>query len=243
MSALLEASGLSLPRRLHDVALTLAPGTLTCLVGPNGSGKTSLLHAIAGIGRPGGAVAIDGVDPATLPPARRVRALGYLPASRDLDWPLVARDLVGLGGADPQEIADMLRLLELADVADRRMDRLSTGERGRVLIARVLAPRPSLLLLDEPTANLDPLWQLRLMATLRAAIADARRAALVAIHDLDAAQRFGDRIILMRDGRIVADGPPAEIIDGPHVRAVFGIEKVDGLWRPVSPAADRRSSP
>jgi iron complex transport system ATP-binding protein len=243
MSALLEASGLSLPGRLHGVALTLAPGTLTCLVGPNGSGKTSLLHAIAGIGRPAGAVAIDGIDPARLAPVRRVRALGYLPASRDLAWPLVARDLIALGGADPAEIADMLRLLELGEVADRRMDRLSTGERGRVLLARVLAPRPSLLLLDEPTANLDPLWRLRLMTALKTMIADGRQAALVAIHDLDAARRFGDRVVLMQGGRIVADGAPAAIVEGPRVRDVFGIEKVDGLWRPVSPAADRRSSP
>jgi len=243
MSVLLDAAGLSLPGRLHAANLRLAPGTLTCLVGPNGSGKTSLLHAVAGIGRPAGTVRIDGVDPAKLAPARRLRALGYLPASRDLDWPLVARDLVALGGAEPEEIAATLAALELEDVADRRLDRLSTGERSRVLIARVLAPTPRLLLLDEPTANLDPLWQIRLMEMLKALVAANRQAALIAIHDLDAAARFGDRMLLMQDGRIVADGPSGDVIDGAHVRDVFGIEKAGGLWRPVSPAADRRSSP
>lgn len=243
MTALLEAHGLSLPGRLHGVDLALAPGTLTCIVGPNGSGKTSLLHAIAGIGRPKGRIVVDGEDPDGRSPARRARMLGYLPAARDLDWPLMARDLVALGGASTEEIADALRTLDLEHVADRRLDRLSTGERSRVLIARVLAPRPRLLLLDEPTANLDPLWQIRLMEMLKAAVAGSGQAALVAIHDLDAAARFGDRILVMNRGAIVADGAPAEVIDSAHIRDVFGIEKSGGLWRPVSRSADRRSSP
>jgi iron complex transport system ATP-binding protein len=242
MSALLEAASLSLPGRLTEASLTLDAGTLACLVGPNGSGKTSLLHAIAGIARAGGSVEIGGVDPSREPPARRARLLGYLPASRDIQWPLVARDLVALGGATPAEIEAALAALELEDVAHRRLDRLSTGERSRVLIARALAPRPRLLLLDEPTANLDPLWQIRLMEMLKEDVAAGGRAALVAIHDLDAAARFADRIILMNEGRIVADGPPAELIDGPHVRAVFGIEKSGGLWRPLITPAGPRSS-
>ena len=243
MTALLEAHGLSLPGRLRPVDLDLAPGSLTCIAGPNGSGKTSLLHAIAGIGHPRGRVRIDGLDPARLSPARRVRTLGYLPASRDLDWPLVARDLIALGGAIPPEIVDTLAALDLGHVADRRIDRLSTGERSRVLIARVLAPRPRLLLLDEPTANLDPLWQIRLMELLKAAVAGSGQAALVAIHDLDTAVRFADRMLVMKGGAIVADGAPAEVIDSAHIRDVFGIEKSGGLWRPVSRSADRRSSP
>lgn len=242
MSALLLATNLSLPGRLDDASLALAPGTLTCLVGPNGSGKTSLLHAIAGIARASGRVAIDGVDPSREPPARRAHLLGFLPASRDIQWPLIARDLVALGGATPGEITATLAALELGGVAHRRIDRLSTGERSRVLLARVLAPRPRLLLLDEPTANLDPLWQIRLMELLRDGLAAIGQAALVAIHDLDAAARFADRIILMNEGRIVAEGPPAELIDGAHVRAVFGIEKAGGLWRPLRPPEDPRSS-
>ena len=114
-----------------------------------------------------------------------------------------------------------------------------------MLIARALAPRPKLLLLDEPTANLDPLWQIRLMdAGPRARLGDGGRAALVAIHDLDAAARYADRVIVMDEGRIAADGDPAAILDGPQVRQVFGIERVGGEWRPaISPPADPRSSP
>ncbi|WP_395611590.1 ABC transporter ATP-binding protein [Allosphingosinicella sp.] len=220
---ILSASGLNLPGRLLDASLEVEAGELVCLVGPNGSGKTSLLHALAGIGENSGTISLDGVDPRSLGPTERPRAFTFLPASRDLPWPLLARDLIALGGGGSIEG------LALDAVLDRRVDTLSTGERGRVLIARALAPRPKLLLLDEPTANLDPLWQIRLMDLIRAELAGQQRAALVAIHDLDAAQRYADRILVMDKGRIAAEG-----LDGPHVAAIFGIEKVDGRWLPVA---------
>ena len=219
---MLRAEGLSLPGRLFGASLTLRAGELVCLVGPNGSGKTSLLHALAGIGGHGGTVSLNGTDPRRLGPAQRPRAFTYLPASRDLPWPLLARDLIALGGGGHVDG------LELEALLDRRMDMLSTGERGRVLIARALAPKPHLLLLDEPTANLDPLWQIRLMHLIRAELAGPDRAALVAIHDLDSALRYADRILVMDQGRIAAEG-----LDGPHVAAIFGIERVDGRWEPV----------
>ena len=236
MTALLEAEGLSLPARLAETSLSLAAGQLTCLVGPNGSGKTSLLHAIAGIGAPSGKVRIAGIDPRTLAPAQRVRTLGFLPATRDLRWPLRARDLILLGGATTEEAAEAEARLELAPMAERRLDWLSTGERSRVLIARVLAPRPKLLLLDEPTANLDPLWQIRLMEMLKETLARTGQAALVAMHDLDAAGRHADRLIVMQGGRIAADGTPREILAGPAISEIFGIVRLEGEWRPAAGA-------
>jgi len=233
VTALVEAAGLTLPGRLSDTTLALAAGELTCLVGPNGSGKTSLLHAIAGIGSPAGTVRIAGDDPARTGPARRIRLLTYLPATRELRWPLGARDLIRLGGAGPEEAELAVVRLDLAAVANRRVDRLSTGERSRVLIARALAPNPKLLLLDEPTANLDPLWQIRLMEMLREDLARDGRTALVAIHDLDAAARYADRLLVMDGGRISADGPPGAILAGPVIPAVFGIERREGTWQPV----------
>ncbi|HMG48362.1 MAG TPA: ABC transporter ATP-binding protein [Allosphingosinicella sp.] len=230
---ILQASGLSLPGRLFDASLEIAEGELVGLVGPNGSGKTSLLHALAGIGGArSGKVALDGIDPRILGPAERPAYLTYLPATRDVPWPLVARDLIALGGGDGVDG------LELEALLARRIDTLSTGERSRVLIARALAPRPKLLLLDEPTANLDPLWQIRLMELVRGELKGGGRAALVALHDLDAAARYADRILVMNEGRIAAEG-----LEGPHIATIFGVERVNGDWEAVRPPADRRSSP
>jgi iron complex transport system ATP-binding protein len=226
-------SGLGLPGRLFDVSLSMDSGQMLCLVGPNGSGKTSLLHALAGIGSPSGTMNLDGVDPRRLGPAQRPKYVTYLPASRDLAWPLLAGDLIALAG-DPRPLPE----LELDDLVGRRVDSLSTGERSRVLIARALVPSPRLLLLDEPTANLDPLWQLRLMALIKSETRTNGRMAILAIHDLDLAARFADRIIVMNDGRIAAEG-----LDGPHVAGIFGVEKKGGTWQAVRPAADPRSSP
>ena len=236
MTPLLQASGLSLPGRLHNTTLELDAGTLTCLVGPNGSGKTSLLHAIAGIGSPRGTVRIGGADPHALPPRLRQQLYTYLPASRDVAWPLSASDLItlGLAEADPDRVDELLRTLALEDMANRRVDRISTGERSRVLIARALAARPRLLLLDEPASNLDPLWQLRLMELLRAEARANGQAVLMAVHDLDLARFHADRLIVMDAGRIAADGAPDTVLDASVVPAVFGIERADGRWRPVA---------
>lgn len=224
---MIRAEQIALPGRLAPLSLELRSGELVCLVGPNGSGKTSLLHALAGIGRPEGRVEIDAADPARVAPAQRTRLLSFLPASRDIAWPLAARDVIALGGATESEIEAAISALDLESLARRRMDRLSTGERSRVLIARALAPSPALLLLDEPTANLDPLWRLRLMDMLRG------RTAIVAMHDLDAAAAHADRLIVIDQGRIAADGRPVDIMAGPAIAAVFGIEKIAGKWRPL----------
>jgi iron complex transport system ATP-binding protein len=102
-----------------------------------------------------------------------------------------------------------------------------------------MATRPRLLLLDEPTSNLDPLWQIKLMEMVRVEIADGERAALIAMHDLDAAGRYGDRLIVMNGGKIAADGAPAQVLASPVISQVFGVERMEGVWRPVRPAAGR----
>jgi iron complex transport system ATP-binding protein len=234
MSALVTATGLALPGRLAETDLELEGRQLCCLIGPNGSGKTSLLHALAGVGRPGGTVRVDGTDPMAVGAARRQRLLSYLPASREIAWPLVASDLIRLGAdLSDQELGPLLQALELEEFRNRRTDRISTGERSRVLIARALASRSQLLLLDEPASNLDPLWQLKLMDLLRSGARANHQAVLVAIHDLDLAARYADRLIVMQAGRVVADGAPETLLSGRTVRDVFGIERRGGRWEPA----------
>ena len=240
--SLVEAHGLEIAGRLQPTELAVAAGSLTALVGPNGSGKTSLLHALARIGQPGGTVQIAGEQVDRAGAARRARLLSFLPASRDLPWPIAARELIALSGAQAPAIERMVERLELGEVAPRRADRLSTGERSRVLIARALAPAPRLLLLDEPTSNLDPLWQIRLMTLLREELAGSDRCAVVAMHDLDAAAAYADRLIVMHGGRIAADGEPQAILSSPAIPQVFGITRREGQWTPVSGPADPRSS-
>jgi iron complex transport system ATP-binding protein len=230
MTALLAAEQVGLAGRLEPAGLRMETAELVCLVGPNGSGKTSLLHALARIGRPTGEVRIDGRRPEDLPPAQRRRLLSYLPASRDIAWPLATEDVVRLG-ADRTESLEAMEALGLGPFARRRVDRLSTGERSRVLIARALASKPRLLLLDEPVANLDPLWQLRLMEILRDATAGGQ-GAVVAMHDLDLAARYADRLVLMDSGSIVADGAPDAMLHSDRLGDVFGIRRAGGIWLP-----------
>jgi iron complex transport system ATP-binding protein len=232
MTALLAAERVGLAGRLGPTDFEMPSPRLVCLVGPNGSGKTSLLHALARISAATGEVRIDGLRLEGLAPARRRRLLSYLPASRDIAWPLTARDLVRLG-AGAGEAEEALAGLDLTRWAERRVDRLSTGERSRVLIARALAPKPRLLLLDEPVANLDPLWQLRLMEILRDAVKGGQ-GAVVAMHDLDLAARYADRLVLMDRGAVVADGDPKAMLESERLGEVFGIRKVGGEWRPLA---------
>lgn len=232
MSAVLQGSGLAIQHRLLPTDLALEAGTLTMLVGPNGAGKTSLLQAIAGIGEAAGEVRIGGEPLADQPLAMRARMLSYLSASRDAHWPLAGRDFVALGwpGRDaPSRAIGALASVEAEQFADRRVDRLSTGERARVMLARALVARSQILLLDEPIANLDPLWRI---AVLDRACAEADRGAavLMSVHDLETAVAHADRVIVMREGAIVADGPPAETLAPHSIAAYFGVKRSSGRW-------------
>ena len=169
----LIGTDLTLAERLRPTSLRIERGELVALIGPNGGGKTSLLRALARTERAGGQVTIDGHDIDHIGEAQRRRLLSFLPASREMGWPIAARDVIALGleRRDDARIDELVATFELEPIADRPIDRLSTGERARVLMARALAPRPLVLLLDEPLSNLDPYWVLRMLALMRAAAA------------------------------------------------------------------------
>ncbi len=234
MTILLEARGLAIPGRLEATDLDLRGGELTMLVGPNGAGKTSLLRAIAGIGdTPSDSmVAIGGQPLAGAPVAILSRLLSYMGSSRDVTWPLSSRDFVALGLAnrvDSVATDVALAAVEATEFANRRIDRLSTGERSRVMLARALVAQAKLLLLDEPCANLDPQWLLAILDCLRRE-AERGAALLVSIHDLDLARRHADRVIVMEGGKIVADAEPGIALDAEIVQRVFGVRQEAGRW-------------
>ena len=231
MTPLLEAHDLAVGGRLKPTSLTLHQGTVTALIGPNGSGKTSLLRALAGIELSAGRVTVAGEALDQAPPLRRRALLSFLPASRDLTWPIAVRDVIalGLGSPDPVRVEELIDRLELAPLAARSVDRLSTGERARVLLARALAARPRVLLLDEPLSNLDPYWVVRTIEILRSAAADGA-ALLVSLHELSLLPHF-DRALLVDGGMIGADLGPAEVIGTPAFEQAFRVRQAAAGWQ------------
>lgn len=242
MTPVLHARDLALRKRLEPTSLTLAGGELVALIGPNGGGKTSLLRCLADVERHAGSVHIGGEDLSAALPARRPCLISFLPASRDVVWPISARDVIALAAplVDAQRISSLIDLLELQEFAARPISSLSTGERARVLLARALASQPRVLLLDEPLSNLDPFWALRIVEILRDFVGSGDRCAMVALHDLDQAESF-DRLVMVDQGRILADGSPGKVLASDTLSATFGIERFGDRWR--IRRADPRSLP
>lgn len=232
MTSLLEARDIAIAGRLNPTSVDAAPGSLIALIGPNGAGKTSLLRTLAGIERETGQILVDGEPINEAPPARRMRLLSFLPATRSLVWPIAAQDVIALGlpSRDPARIVELVELLELGNLAARPVNQLSTGERSRVLLARALAARPRLMLLDEPLSNLDPYWVLRTLQILRGEADTSGCTVLASVHDLSQIMAF-DRALLVDRGGIVMDGSPAVALESPEFSTAFRVEKAGSAWR------------
>jgi iron complex transport system ATP-binding protein len=220
---------------LDDLSLSLSSGHLVALVGPNGAGKTTLLRALAGLVPSEGAIHVGGDALAALSLRERAKRFGYLPQGHMMHWPLPARDIVALGryphGAtdparlSPRDAEAVLRAMQAADVAEfseRRVTELSGGERSRVALARVFAVEAPIILADEPTASLDPRHQIDVMKSLRAA-ADQGTLVMVVTHDLGLAGRFADTVLVLSDGRLVAQGAPVEALSEQVMADVFRV--------------------
>ncbi|MBU1041715.1 MAG: ABC transporter ATP-binding protein [Proteobacteria bacterium] len=234
-----EARGLDFTRGstavLKGVGLTARQGVIHAIVGPNGSGKTTLLRLLAGILRPSaGTVKILGRPLFAYSHLQRARTMAYLPQSLPGPLPLTVRELVLLGRtahqgllgletrADREAVDRALDLARVAHLGDARLEHLSGGEMQRAFIAKALCQEPTILLLDEPTASLDPAHGLQVMELL-AGLRSAQAVCTVMVsHDLNLAARYADEATLLHGGRVACQGKPSMVFAPERLEPVYG---------------------
>jgi iron complex transport system ATP-binding protein len=221
---------------LRGVSTTIAAGELVAIVGPNGAGKTTLIRAIAGLIAPtAGRIRCFELDPARTPRRALARRLAYLPQRYEVAFPFTVGEIVVMGRyarrrgpgleTDDDLVAARAAMArcDVAALEDRRFDAISGGEQRRALLAQALCQEAELLLLDEPTAALDPAHARALFTALGAECARGAAAAVVT-HDLNAAVRWATRVVVLADGLIVGDGAPAEILASAAVARAFEVD-------------------
>ncbi|HEY0003334.1 MAG TPA: ABC transporter ATP-binding protein [Pyrinomonadaceae bacterium] len=225
-------------KALAGVSLRVEPREVTAVIGPNGAGKSTLMRALNGALRPsGGGVFLDGKPLGSY--ARRTvsRRIAVVAQEAELRFPVTVMEFV-LGGRYPwsstgawgweteqdvEAAREALRETELESLAARMMNELSGGERQRAVLARALATGAGILLLDEPTANLDLAHQAAMLALVRARCDTLDAAAVVVTHDINLAAEFADRVVMLKHGRTLAQGAPREVLTPELLREVFEI--------------------
>ncbi|MFE4600751.1 ABC transporter ATP-binding protein [Kitasatospora indigofera] len=239
----LEARGVTLAYEARTVVeeldLTVPDGRVTVIVGPNACGKSTLLRALGRLLKPaGGAVLLDGAELARIPTRQIARRIGLLPQSPVAPEGISVADLVSRGrqphqswwqqwsAEDEEAVTEALLRTSTTELADRSVDELSGGQRQRAWIAMALAQGTDILLLDEPTTFLDIAHQVEVLDLVRRLNVEKGRTVVAVLHDLNQAARYADHLVAMRGGRIVAQGPPAEIVTAGLVREVFGLDSV-----------------
>lgn len=237
MSALLmlEHVSVSLGGRpvVQDASLTLAAGEIVALLGPNGAGKTSLMRAAMGLVASTGAAQLSGADPLALSARERALRAAYLPQRPQSIWPISVESLVALGryayGAAPDRLAPRdqaavdaaIESCGLSMLRKRSMEEISGGEKARAHLARALAQQAPLLVLDEPTAGLDPAQALAVADILRAH-AQSGGAVLLSTHDVALAARIASSVLLMRTGQVIAQGPAGMALTPDALKQAYG---------------------
>ncbi len=219
---------------VRPTSLDFPANSVVALVGPNGAGKSSLLKAIAGLIDTNGDVRWEGRALRPLDSRARGRTMAYLAQTPSAHWPMKVRDFIALGrlphqafgaradDADREAIRWAMDQTEVASLSERSVGELSGGERARTQLARALAVRAPVLLVDEPVASLDPYHQLHIMAVLRDYAGD--HALVVAVmHDLALAARFCTRMILMHEGKVVEDGSPEQVLCEETLRRYYRV--------------------
>ncbi|WP_282781335.1 MULTISPECIES: ABC transporter ATP-binding protein [unclassified Nocardia] len=218
------------------LSVDIPDGTFTVIIGPNACGKSTLLRALARLLKPeDGAVLLDGKAIASYPAKEVARRIGLLPQTSTAPDGIRVADLVARGRyphqsllrqwsrADAEAVAAAMAATGVTELSARPVDELSGGQRQRVWIAMVLAQDTPVILLDEPTTYLDIAHQIHLLDLCRALNRESGRTVVAVLHDLNHAFRYADHLIAMRDGRVVAAGPPGEIVTAELVREVFSL--------------------
>lgn len=224
-------------RVIDNFNASIPAGTIIGLIGPNGSGKTTLLRAFAGVIKPmHGNLYLNGQSLYALPARKRAQLLGWVPQREGIAWALTVREVISLGRAphrgwllpltsqDEAVVDRVMKLTEMMPLSDRKVDELSGGEFQQVLIARALAQEPQILLLDEPTANLDIHHQMQVMDLVRDLVKDQKITAVIAIHDLSIAARYCDHLIMLYEGRQICAGSPVDVLRSENISVVFKVE-------------------
>ena len=220
---------------LEDITMNVTQRMVVSIVGPNGSGKTTLLRCINKILKPKkGVVLIEEKDTREIKLRELAKLIGYVPQTTASSFSTTVFDTVLLGrrpyvnwGVSPRDktiVSNVISLMGLEDLALRRLNELSGGERQKVIIARALAQEPQVLLLDEPTSDLDIKHQLEVLGIIRSIVKEKGIAAVIAIHDLNLASRFSDKIVLLHKGRIYDVGEPAKVLTQENIRTVYGVD-------------------
>lgn len=222
---------------LKVAGLTFAEARVTSIVGPNGAGKSTFLKCLASVlSLAPGAVFVDGQDLARLHGRSRARLIGYVPQEPAFTFNYDVLDFVLTGRAaflpafssparhDVEAAREALHVVGLADFERRPFFELSSGERRLVLIARTLAQRPDILLLDEPTTFLDPRHEVEVMELVRRLAAELKKTVVVTLHALDMAVKYSDVLVFMKDGAVVAAGRPDDVLDEGLLRYVYDID-------------------
>ena len=223
---------------LDNVSLRAGQGELLGVIGPNGAGKSTLLRALAGVIQPSeGGLYLEGRKLSEMPARETARAIALVPQIAPMAHGFTCLELVLMGryphmgrfqieGASDEDIArQAMRLTDTEQFAEPTLETLSGGERQRVFISRALAQQPRVLLLDEPTSNLDILHQLRVLGLIREWATNGATA-IAAVHDLNMATRHCDFLILLSEGRVIAEGTPQDVLTAENIRRAYGVESV-----------------
>jgi len=222
---------------LHSIDLAIRPGEMTALIGPNGAGKSTLLHIMAGLLAPSsGSATIQSDEAARMDPALRARRVGLVPQSSSVFFPYTVTEIVAMGrnphvgpfsdlsAADRERIEWAMEMTGVAPLARRMFNQLSGGEAQRVVLARALAQDAPALLLDEPTSSLDLFYQAALYGLLEKLNHDHARTIVIVTHDINLAAEYCPRLIGLRAGRILLDGPPDQIVTTEAIHQLYGVQ-------------------